>query len=97
MMAKGRTYKDDLGTKVELGAGQLCTICDHEFGPHAIIATSVGADGVHTDPVKGGIILCQIRDCCCFATWGFGDLEDVTIPDEETTTMLRNRIWAGAL
>lgn len=95
-----KIYQDDSGNQPAV-FGQKCGICDHDFDPHAVIATSVGPDGINTDPRKGGIIICQERGCLCFATWSLpglrGRKENVEVPDEEELTTIRERYWEGKL
>lgn len=41
---------------------ELCTSCSHSFDAHSVIATT-------GDPLGGGVILCPVRGCQCYATW----------------------------
>ena len=43
--------------------GEPCGQCQHAFDIHALIATT-------GSPLDGGIILCPIQGCECYATWG---------------------------
>lgn len=72
--------------------GDPCGKCHHEFDFHVLIATS--DDG----PLGGGIILCPVMGCECYATWGVavkGDSQSdppKSIPDRAEVAALRERI-----
>jgi len=53
--------------------GEPCGKCTHPFDIHALIATT-------GDPLEGGIILCPVKDCECYATWGCAITGDKTSP-----------------
>ena len=75
---------------------ETCKRCDHPDGPHTLIATT-------GNPLQGGIILCPVAGCPCFATWttayspgrplipGTGP-EDVFVPPPAEIDMLRATI-----
>lgn len=53
-------------------------------------------------PITGGIRLCPVKDCQCFATWGVPALGttgpgDVQLPPEQDIIVLRQRLQAGKL
>jgi hypothetical protein len=64
---------------------ESCMQCGHPFDPHAMIATS----GV---PADGGIMLCPVVDCECFATWGLDNGPAKVVPDRFEVAAIRERI-----
>lgn len=41
---------------------ETCERCEHPVDPHALLATT-------GNPLQGGIMLCPVPGCQCFATW----------------------------
>lgn len=56
---------------------KVCDKCPHTNGPHLLVATT-------GDPRDGGVRLCHVKGCLCFATWSIPQLgstkDSVTIP-----------------
>jgi hypothetical protein len=66
----------------------VCQQCGHPSDPHALFATT-------GDPMEGGIMLCPVRGCRCYSTWGVGDAPAVRVPDEAETEALRQELQAA--
>jgi hypothetical protein len=62
-----------------------CAQCEHPFDPHAMIATS-------GEPADGGIVLCPVVGCECFATWGLNNGPAKFVPDRFQIAALRERV-----
>lgn len=65
--------------------GDDCPQCGHPFNPHAVISTS-------NSPLDGGIILCAVKGCPCYATWGVESGPAKVIPDRFELEAIRERI-----
>lgn len=59
-----------------------CETCEHQWGPHVLIATMV-------TPEHGGLIFCNVPGCKCQTTWSIDDEPLPYIPDDETVEELR--------
>lgn len=69
-------------------AGKDCEICGHPFDPHSLVATS-------EDPLDGGVILCPVKDCECYATWSMRPkTPPARIPDRFELAHIREHIQA---
>ncbi len=66
-------------------AGELCGQCGHPFDPHAVIATT-------GEPTDGGIMLCPVVGCECYATWGMNGGPAKWIPDRAEVAALRESV-----
>lgn len=60
-----------------------CPQCQHPHDPHILIATDLG------DPLGGGIIICNLSPCECYATWGVNGAPANRIPDAAELAHLR--------
>lgn len=61
---------------------ELCAQCGHEFDPHVLVTTS-------EDAVDGGVMLCPVPGCLCWATWGYQKNPTKRVPDEAEIAALR--------
>jgi hypothetical protein len=69
--------------------GMACQQCGDLFDPHVMVPTS-------EDPRDGGIILCPVKGCQCYATWDAGSgRPEVRIPSNHEITKLRENVQAG--
>lgn len=77
-------------TRFVSGKDESCRQCGHAFDPHALVPTS-------EDETEGGIILCPVMHCQCFATWALPGHEprEVYIPDVATINKIRRIIQIG--
>ena len=66
-------------------AEDLCQQCGHAFDPHAVISTTGEAS-------DGGIILCPVAGCGCYATWGLNGSPAKRIPDLLEVEAIRERV-----
>ncbi|HTJ39507.1 MAG TPA: hypothetical protein VL738_40285 [Dactylosporangium sp.] len=66
-----------------------CEQCKHPFDPHALIATTGNAQ-------DGGIMLCPVPGCECYATWGVSDGPAKHVPDRFDVAALRERLQRGS-
>jgi hypothetical protein len=67
-----------------MGDDSACGQCGHAFDPHVIVATT-------GDQADGGIMLCPVAECECFATWGLNDGPVTFVPDRAEIAALRER------
>ena len=69
--------------------GEPCPRCDHPSDPHLLVATT-------GDALAGGVIICPLRGCDCYATWAVpqagGSYEKLTIPNALELAELRERL-----
>jgi hypothetical protein len=72
-----------------LDIDESCRQCGHPFDPHAVISTT-------GDPADGGIVLCPLPGCECYATWGLDGGPARVIPDRVEVELLRERIQSEA-
>jgi hypothetical protein len=63
---------------------EMCPQCGHASDPHALIATT-------GDPSDGGIMLCPVVGCECFATWGIDGGPAKLVPDRAAIAALREQ------
>ena len=68
-----------------MAAVESCRQCGHPFDPHAVIATTGEAS-------DGGIILCPVLGCECYATWGLGGGSAKRILDRFEVEVIRERV-----
>lgn len=47
----------------QIKAGDDCTQCSHPFALHSVISPG-------HNPLEGGMVLCPVQGCPCYATWG---------------------------
>lgn len=68
---------------------KACEQCGHDFDPHIVLATG-------TRVTHGGVIICQVKGCLCYATWDApqlgGTRDDVVEPSEEALALFRQRL-----
>lgn len=73
---------------VPVGKDDDCS-CGHPFALHAMVST----DG---SPMNGGIVLCPVMDCQCYATWGVGqNSARPPKPSDEEIARLRMAVQMG--
>ena len=69
-----------------------CDKCPHDSDNHVLVATK------DNNPMFGGVILCPIEGCECYATWsvdpamGGAGREGLTVPDRFERARLREYI-----
>ena len=69
-----------------------CATCPHDTNDHSLVATH------NNDPLYGGVILCPVPGCECYATWsvppemGGHGREGLEIPDRFRLAQLREYI-----
>lgn len=70
---------------------ELCDQCGHPRDPHKVVTTSLDAD-----PLKGGVMLCHVEGCLCYATWALpqlgGSRDTVRVPDERELAEIRRMV-----
>jgi hypothetical protein len=59
--------------------------CEHEFDDHIVIATT-------SDPLDGGVIICQVKGCLCTQTWGVNTTPARHVPGPQELDALRQRL-----
>lgn len=64
-------------------ADETCPRCPHLFEPHIVVATT-------GDPMQGGVIICQVKNCGCFATWGADGKPTEFVPNPEQVDLIRD-------
>lgn len=71
---------------------ESCAQCGHPSGPHAVVATT-------GDPKEGGVMLCPVKGCMCYATWALpqlgGSRDTVRVPDERELAEIRRMVQGG--
>jgi hypothetical protein len=68
---------------------KVCEQCGHPFDPHALIATT-------GEPRDGGVMLCPIPGCECYATWGLDGGPATHVPDRAEVAALREQVQRPA-
>lgn len=62
-----------------------CHLCGHPMLDHVLVATG-------PEPMDGGVVICPVPNCQCYATWGTNDLPALEIPNEAEVAALRAKI-----
>jgi hypothetical protein len=77
-------------------ATDCCSQCGHPFRPHVMFAL-----GEHVS--DGGIVVCNVPECSCAATWALDAVPRPMMPDAETVARLQafaqanyGREWSSA-
>lgn len=68
--------------------GDLCEDCGDAMAPHVLIPT-------RGETLLGGIVLCPVPGCDCFATWEvppYSSKADVVVPPEESIEAMRTAL-----
>lgn len=58
-----------------------CPTCAHEFAPHLFLALD--------EPHNGGVVLCPVKECLCYSTWGINGAAPQRVPDDVELAALR--------
>ena len=73
-----------------MSADRSCELCEHPFDLHALIAAE-------NNPMKGGIVLCPVFGCPCYATFGIQDnAPPAPLPPQEIDR-LRTAVQTGEM
>lgn len=72
----------------------FCSRCSHLFDPHLMVTTG-------SSPTEGGVMLCNVKGCLCYATWSAPQLgstrETIRVPDDDELADLRRRLQTKVL
>jgi hypothetical protein len=86
-MTKG--WKKPMTEAIPVGKDDDCGTCGHPFALHALVATK-------DSPMNGGIVLCPVKDCPCYATWGVGRASQrPDAPSQDEIDRLRMAVQMG--
>jgi hypothetical protein len=70
-------------------ANDACDQCSHPLSLHALVS-------LEHNPMNGGIALCPVLHCPCFATWGVGENSTPPIkPSDAEIERLRMAVQTG--
>lgn len=68
---------------------EFCLRCGHAFDPHLMVTTGAS-------PKDGGVMLCNVKGCLCYATWSAPQLgstrQTIRVPDDDELARMRKRL-----
>lgn len=65
---------------------KVCGRCNHDEDNHSLVATC------DNNPMKGGVMLCPVKGCDCYATWGVQGAQPERIPDRFELERIREYV-----